>query len=149
MDEMEQDHMLQEQPPSYAHAQSHDPNSLNLPSVPTADPPPNQSIHHERTLPPLPSVSADTRYRSEEPFTNWPSSNPLTAYYQPGPSQLSPKTGPAAGVDSPSRMDVDTPDSRGRRGGSVLSMDDPDVRLAAEALGDLRAGMLQPWSQYR
>lgn len=37
-------------------------------------------------------------------------------------------------------MDLDTPDSRGRRGGSVLSIDDPDVRLAAEALGDLRAG---------
>lgn len=32
-------------------------------------------------------------------------------------------------------------ESRGRRGGSVLSIDDPDVRLAAEALGDLRAGM--------
>ena len=38
-------------------------------------------------------------------------------------------------------MDTDTPDSRGRRGGSVLSIDDPDVRIAAEALGDLRAGM--------
>lgn len=36
-------------------------------------------------------------------------------------------------------MDIDTPDSR-RRGGSVLSIEDPDVRIAAEALGDLRAG---------
>jgi len=43
-------------------------------------------------------------------------------------------------MDSPSGMDLDTPESRGRRGGSVLSIDDPDVRLAAEALGDLRAG---------
>jgi len=33
------------------------------------------------------------------------------------------------------------PESRSRRGGSVLSIDDPDVRIAAEALGDLRAGM--------
>jgi hypothetical protein len=41
-------------------------------------------------------------------------------------------------------MDIDTPDSRGRRGGSVLSIDDPDVRIAAEALGDLRAGMFYP-----
>lgn len=40
-------------------------------------------------------------------------------------------------------MDVETPDSRSRRGGSVLSMDDPDVRLAAEALGDLRADFVQ------
>lgn len=48
-------------------------------------------------------------------------------------------------ADSPSAMDIDavTPDSRGRRGGSVLSnLDDPDVRIAAEALGDLRAGEL-------
>lgn len=40
-------------------------------------------------------------------------------------------------------VDMDTPDSRGRRGGSVLSIDDPDVRLAAEALGDLRADFVQ------
>lgn len=44
-------------------------------------------------------------------------------------------------MESPTAMDMGTPDSRGGRGGSVLSMDDPDVRLAAEALGDLRAGM--------
>lgn len=43
-------------------------------------------------------------------------------------------------TDSSSAMDIDT-DIRGRRGGSVLSMDDPDVRMAAEALGDLRAGI--------
>jgi hypothetical protein len=134
--------MPQEEPPSYSHAQSHDPNVLTLPSIPSADP---QTVpaptHHERTLPPLPLAPAESRYRPEEPLTAWPSSNPLTAYYKPGPSQLSPKTGPAMGMDSPSRTDVDTVDSRGRRGGSVLSIDDPDVRLAAEALGDLRAGM--------
>lgn len=45
-------------------------------------------------------------------------------------------------MGSPSTMDIDgtNSDSRSRRAGSVLSMDDPDVRLAAEALGDLRAG---------
>lgn len=133
---MEQDHMLQEQPPSYS--QSHDPQSLELPSVPPADPPP---IHHERTLPPLPSAPAEPRFRAEEHQFVWPSSNPLTAYYQPGPSQLSPKNSSAIGVDSPGTMDLDISDSRGRRGGSVFSIDDPDVRLAAEALGDLRAGM--------
>ncbi|KUJ17538.1 clock-controlled protein-like protein 8 [Mollisia scopiformis] len=135
---MEQDHMLREEPPSYT--QSHDPQSLNFPSVPTADPPP---VHHARTLPPLPPAPAEPRYRQEEhPFV-WPSSNPLTAYYQPGPSALSPKTGSSHGMDSPKTMDMDTPDSRGRRGGSVLSIDDPDVRLAAEALGDLRADFIQ------
>lgn len=127
--------MLREEPPSYT--QSHDPQSLDFPSVPTADLPP---IHHERTLPPLPPAPAEPRYRPEEHQFVWPSSNPLTAYYQPGPSQLSPKNKSA---DSPSTMDVDTPDSRGRRGGSVLSIDDPDVRIAAEALGDLRADFIQ------
>lgn len=135
MEQTEQDHMLQEQPPSYT--QSHDPQSLSFPSVPTADPPP---IHHERTLPPLPAAPSEPRYRSEEHQFVWPSSNPLTAYYQPGPSALSPKTQTSGGMESPRTMDLDTPDSRGRRGGSVLSIDDPDVRLAAEALGDLRAG---------
>jgi hypothetical protein len=124
--------MLREEPPSYT--QSHDPQSLNFPSAPAADLPP---IHHERTLPPLPPAPAEPRYRPEEHQFVWPSSNPLTAYYQSGPSQLSPKNKSA---DSPSTVDVDTPDSRGRRGGSVLSIDDPDVRIAAEALGDLRAG---------
>lgn len=127
--------MPREQPPSYS--QSHDPNSLNLPSVPINNP---TSIRHERTLPPLPVIPLEQRVRQEDQPFVWPSSNPLTAYYQPGPSQLSPKSRPTH-VDSPSMMDVDTPDSRGRRGGSVLSIDDPDVRLAAEALGDLRAGM--------
>ena len=40
-------------------------------------------------------------------------------------------------------MDTDTPtspDGCNGRAGSVVSMEDPDVRIAAEALGDLRAG---------
>ncbi|PQE22806.1 clock controlled protein [Rutstroemia sp. NJR-2017a BBW] len=138
---MEHDHMLEECPPSYA--QSHDPESINLPSVPTADPPP---IHHERVLPPPSAVSADPRYRQEtaaEAQFSWPSSNPLTAYYQPGPAQLSPKTTTTRSTDSPSGMDLDISESRARRGGSVVSIDDPDVRIAAEALGDLRADFIQ------
>jgi len=135
---MEQEYHMprSEQPPSYS--QSHENlTSLSFPSVPTTDRPP---IHHERTLPPLPPTPAEPRYRPEEhPFV-WPSSNPLTAYYQPGPSQLSPKTMTSHGrIDSPTPMEIDTPESRGRRGGSVVSIDDPDVRMAAEALGDLSA----------
>ncbi|TVY43127.1 Clock-controlled protein [Lachnellula occidentalis] len=134
---MEQDHMLREQPPSYS--QSHDPQTLDFPSVPTIPP----ITHHDRTLPPLPPAPTEPRPRAEEHQFVWPSSNPLTAYYQPGPSQLSPKNSSTIGIDSPSLMDLDTPESRGRRGGSVLSIDDPDVRLAAEALGDLRADFIQ------
>lgn len=136
---MEQDHMLPEEPPSYT--QSHDPQSLDFPTVPSSDP----QLHHERILPPLQSAPIENRFRqdpvNDAPFT-WPSSNPLTAYYQPGPSQLSPKNRPRNSMDSPSMMDIDMQD-RNRRGVSVLSIDkdDMDVRIAAEALGELRAGM--------
>jgi hypothetical protein len=130
--------MPSDRPPSYT--QSHDPRTLNLHSVPAMDLLP---MHNERRLPPLPSTPAESRV-APEPLAEshfWPSSNPLTAYYQPGPSRLSPKT---KASESPNTVDVDTPDSRGWRGSSVLSIDDPDVRLAAEALGDLRAGMPYP-----
>lgn len=135
--------MLQE-PPSYT--QSHDPQTLDFPTVPSTD---LTQIHHERTLPPLPSAHAEQRYRQEPPAATeappfvWPSSNPLTAYYQPGPSQLSPKDRATSRLDSPSLMDIDSQD-RSRRGASVLSIDkdDMDVRIAAEALGELRAGRL-------
>ena len=36
------------------------------------------------------------------------------------------------------KMSLDNPN---RIVGTAVSMDDPDVRIAAEALGDLRAGM--------
>lgn len=131
-----------EKPPSYA--QSHDPQTLHLPSVPNTEVP---DFRHERRLPPLPPLPLDKQYRQADVLEpriapSWPSSNPLTAYYQPSPAHASPMSKSSAIADSPSGMDIDvaTPDSRGRRGGSVLSIDDPDVRLAAEALGDLRAG---------
>ncbi|KAJ5050864.1 uncharacterized protein L3040_002732 [Drepanopeziza brunnea f. sp. 'multigermtubi'] len=143
------DHYHKHPPPSYSCSPSsstqsqfrhHDPQSLAFPPVPTAP------IHHERTLPPLPLppplAPAEQRWRAEEYRSIWPSSNPLAAYYQPGPSALSPKTQTSVGLDSPRTMDLEPPDSRGRRGGSVLSIDDPDVRLAAEALGDLRADFI-------
>jgi hypothetical protein len=124
--------MLPERPPSYA--QSHDPSTLQFPAAPTTQ---VSSINHARILPPISAIRPEAvAFAEPSPFA-WPSSNPLTAYYQPGPSQLSPKN---KSIDSPGGMDIDTPDSRGRRGGSVLSIDDPDVRIAAEALGDLRAG---------
>lgn len=136
-----------EKPPSYV--QSHDPQSLHFPSVPSTDIP---DFRHERTLPPLPLkspwTSLDKQHRQADALeprilpSPWPSSNPLTSYYQPTPAHASPMTKACAMADSPGGMDIDvaTPDNRSRRGGSVLSIDDPDVRIAAEALGDLRAG---------
>jgi transcriptional repressor OPI1 len=141
---MEQDHMqLPERPPSYS--QSHDPQSIYLPSVPSKDVPQG---HHERSLPPSSLLAVEPVQRPSEALdhsyqpSHWPSSNPLSAYYQPSTLQASPTSRSAGGVESPSTMDVDgaNSDSRSRRAGSVLSMDDPDVRIAAEALGDLRAG---------
>jgi hypothetical protein len=134
---MEHHHMPSERPPSYS--QFHDQQPHDMSSDPT--PSDSSAVQHERALPSLPTAPAEAKFASEpvaESQFAWPSSNPLTAYYQPGPSKLSPKTKPS---DSPKTMDVDTPDSRHWRGSSVLSMDDPDVRMAAQALGDLRAGM--------
>ena len=89
-----------------------------------------------------------------QPPSSWPSSNPFVSYYR-GPeaqeqaqatlhatqSQTNSNNNASTGVDSPgSAMDVD----RQERGSSALSIDDPDVRMAAEALGDLRAGMFFP-----
>ncbi|KAK2069093.1 hypothetical protein P8C59_003700 [Phyllachora maydis] len=79
---------------------------------------------------------------------HWPCLNPLTAYYTPDHVQA-----PVPFREHPPRyrMDIDmtgtqavasparTADGRA----SSVSLDDPDVRLAAEALGDLRAD-LQP-----
>ncbi|KAG9242710.1 transcription factor Opi1-domain-containing protein [Calycina marina] len=137
-DEKTRDHMQSEQPPSYA--QSHNPQSPNFPNVPDTALPP---IYHERTLPPLPAVPAEQRYRSETateaPYV-WPSSNPLTAYYQPGPSQLSPKNKTPPHLQSPAPMALDVPDAIRQSGGVFI--DDPDVRMAAEALGDLRSDFI-------
>jgi transcriptional repressor OPI1 len=70
--------------------------------------------------------------------------NPLSMYYAPGHVQA---------AESPARMDMDassssamsvsaaSPDCMYDGRASSVSLDDPDVRLAAEALGDLRAGM--------
>ncbi|KAI1340725.1 transcription factor Opi1-domain-containing protein [Xylariaceae sp. FL0016] len=72
--------------------------------------------------------------------THWPSLNPLTAYYNPSHVQS---------ADPPLRMDVDATSNSGASAASPdrlqdgrassVSLDDPDVRMAAEALGDLRA----------
>ena len=86
------------------------------------------------------------------PPAHWPSLNPFSAYYTPSYVQA---------ADSPSRMDLDMTNTGSGGGGgggplmnpaspdrfldgrsSSVSLDDPDVRLAAEALGDLKAGKL-------
>jgi len=151
-------------PPSYS--QSHDAASLAFPQAPTTELAPIQPRDaHADANSALPPLSAVTGTQSHPPFAappsssgreqahsppppppssrgyHWPSLNPLTAYYTPGFAQSE---------GSPSRTDADaggsgavstaSPDRQFDGRGSSVSLDDPDVRLAAEALGDLRAG---------
>ncbi|KAJ2894114.1 hypothetical protein MKZ38_007927 [Zalerion maritima] len=110
-------------------------------------PPIQHLAHHESYLPSLSSVTGPNLYRdspsssdhpkstvsSPTPTANhWPSMNPLTQFYTPSHLQQSSPSESSSG-----RMEVDSP-RESRRGNSV-SLDDPDVRMAAEALGDLRA----------
>ncbi|KFY19586.1 hypothetical protein V493_07903 [Pseudogymnoascus sp. VKM F-4281 (FW-2241)] len=107
--------------------------SLTRPAEPPVERPVEPSPQPPVEEAPQPMATTTTTTTT----TAWPSSNPFVSYYRP--PNGSPRSAP--GVDSPGAMDVD--DSRGIRGGSVLSIDDPDVRLAAEALGDLRADFVQ------
>lgn len=93
------------------------------------------------TLPPLSSVTGPQAHVSlpkppeparpapyAQPTNHWPSLNPFTTYYTP--SHLDPvESSPSMGSDR----------SVSLRGASV-SLDDPDVRIAAEALGQMRTG---------
>lgn len=125
----------------YSNQHSHSNSQQNLPSLSSQSLPLPQPVE--------PPESIQPRY---QPPTSWPSSNPFVSYYR-GPeaqaqatqtlhaahSHTSLNKNASPGVDSPgSAMDVD----RQERGSSALSIDDPDVRMAAEALGDLRAGTL-------
>lgn len=131
-----------DEPPSYT--QSHIPQNTQQPvSALAGDKPPLDNACESA---PSSTMSQETLTRPVESvvqkpqLTSWPSSNPFVSYYQPlQRPHGSPGSGSTRGVDSPGAMDLD--DSHVLRCGSVLSIDDPDVRLAAEALGDLRAGM--------
>ncbi|TGJ78996.1 hypothetical protein E0Z10_g9769 [Xylaria hypoxylon] len=103
---------------------------------------PSPSIQHfassSRRSPPVPS-----------PVTHWPSLNPFTAYYNPSHVQnpepplqmdvdISSNSASSANSSSTAVNSVSPDRFYGGRASSV-SLDDPDVRMAAEALGDLRA----------
>ncbi|ELQ39430.1 hypothetical protein OOU_Y34scaffold00498g12 [Pyricularia oryzae Y34] len=100
-------------------------NAHTLPPIATL----TQSLEPLRLrTPSQPQTSPLVERRPSPPrLTSWPTGNPLTTYYTPSHAQA---------AESPARMDVDM--SNTPRAGSV-SLDDPDVRMAAEALGDLRA----------
>lgn len=147
-------------PPSYAFSQhNHDPATLKFPEAPSAELAPLQFNTHDNHVNSLPSLASltgsslsssagqlsrssatsDTSYSPPSRPRDWPSGNPYSAYYTAGHGQS---------ADSPAKMDIDSsssgtrgplsPDTMGGRASSV-SLDDPDVKMAAEALGDLKA----------
>ncbi|KAH6611735.1 transcription factor Opi1-domain-containing protein [Chaetomium sp. MPI-SDFR-AT-0129] len=113
-----------------------------FPSDPTTELPPIQvPREHSRTnstqtLPPLSSLTGPTNHSTlpnpsdasphqapyPHPPTHWPSLNPFTTYYTP--SYLDPESSPSMSSDPAASRSV--------------SLDDPDVRMAAEALGQMR-----------
>lgn len=108
----------QAQPPAYT---QHDPSSLNLPSVPTHSLPSLRSLD-------LPDARASVELSPRTTSAQWGAL----------PRMSFPRV-PEGDVGSP--MDMDhasaTSGEDRRREMSVVSMEDPDVRLAAEALSGL------------
>ena len=146
--------LASEQPPAYV---SHNPDDLKLPSVP------QQDLAHshapsEVTLPDLKSVLGDlptkttlsdrtpsiTAYQYTPPIQQ-NSRNPRRDTARTLPKlDASPRTigNPTLSMDSTIRSPSDTAsimsfEGQPRRSTSVVSLEDPDVRLAAEALSGL------------
>lgn len=126
-------------PPAYV---SHHPADLNLPSVPRTELS-QPHVQAEITLPDLKTVlSPDFQQTSERPET--------PAHDHADPARSLPRIDPGHANRNAKRTSTDTAvmspsetgsamstKERGARSTSAVSMDDPDVRLAAEALSGL------------
>ena len=123
------------------HSPTHNPESSFSPDNKL---PPLLLNDNDRMLPAISTITGNTGTRSP--------SGGLGFHRPPPPSQLSGSM-PFRQMrpihnDSPASMDVDTtsaastpsPDRQKEDTPTSITLDDPDVRLAAEALGDLRAG---------
>jgi len=127
-----------EQPPAYV---SHDPDELKLPSVPRQNirPAPQKS---DITLPNLQTVLAGLPQRPDVPPTTSSSQygGTHTRQSDSGTSGVQGTFRPSNGsvIISPSdTASVVSLDEPSQRSTSVVSLEDPDVRLAAEALSGL------------
>lgn len=142
--------LQQEQPPPYF--QSHDPENLVLPSVPQSDLIRRQSNSSEITLPDLRSVLGDLPTKTVHPNVLLCAAavqESRNAHYIPSPNGSRtlprPDVSPMSGITRSSAESILSPSDAGsvmsveeqsQRSTSV-SLEDPDVRLAAEALSGL------------
>ncbi|KAI9843400.1 MAG: hypothetical protein M1837_006426 [Sclerophora amabilis] len=137
-------------PPAYR-PHDHDPEQLQLPSVPQNEIPRPTTIPSSASqdrssaaemvdqcrLPPIQSLLYTARPGDAGTCIPVPHSSPRL-----GSTRRNSNGSSAMEVDG-AASSVAGADSRPGRAGSVVSMDDPDVRIAAEALGDLRADFIQ------
>lgn len=121
-----------ELPPIHLHASHHDASQNTLPSISSVTG--SQSSQSQSRYGSTAASSVTSPSYSDISSTNyWPSANPYSAYYS---QEEEPPTTMEAEPTAPAKPSSDS----GRA--SSVSLDDPDVRLAAEALGDLRADFL-------
>lgn len=113
--------------------------TVSSPKASYINPPPTTQAQTRPTIPPPPTYAPPPPPVQLQP-THWPSLNPYSAYYTP--SHVEGKADPLRmEADSPSNSAISaaSPETLDHDRSSSVSLDDPDVRLAAEALGDLRA----------
>ncbi|KAK4443812.1 clock-controlled protein 8 [Podospora aff. communis PSN243] len=117
--------------------------SRSFPDTPTTELPPIQphrdsiSSASNHTLPSLSSVTSGLKPSTEPtPPTHWPSLNPYTTFYTPSYAQPAETPPPR---HSGAEISTASPDRFSERRSGSVSLDDPDVKIAAEALSHLRA----------
>ncbi|KAF4120648.1 hypothetical protein GMORB2_2651 [Geosmithia morbida] len=112
-------------------------------TIPHAPLPPPHNGHDRTVLPPLSSLTGG------ELLGHSPMLDPVDRPSPPPWSALNPPSQSYRSADSPNTMDIDassnsavgtaSPDTRAEQRAASVSLDDPDVWLAAKALGELRA----------
>ncbi|RKF63108.1 Clock-controlled protein 8 [Erysiphe neolycopersici] len=134
---MQREQTQKDNPPTYSNVSNFQPSNLtessHFPSLYISDPP-----RCDRTLPPLPFLLRESKLSTNE-NSQWPLKNHIDTHFQTVQSQPSTSASNSPS-ESPRLTQIGSPDFHYLRSSSVLSIDDADVRLAAEALGDLRAG---------
>jgi hypothetical protein len=123
----------QDNPPAYDH---HPPESLVLPSVPNHTLPQSAA---PVSLPDLKSLKLPSSRPAPAPLSLLP--QPQWQYGSPSYRQPLHSAGfPSSTLPPPSPMETDTVMSDGgrRRAPSIMSLDDPETREAAETLSGLR-----------